>query len=296
MNKIQIIGAGLWGRALASVFAKNNIVELVTQNEGKIIELTYQKLYNVGMNNIYIKKDFSINADYTIIAVITHAISGIIRDNLKYFQSQKNIIIASKGIDPESGEFFYDALARHGIEPLVLCGPNFASEISMGKKAASNISAKDFEIAKKVSLDLTNEYMEITPIKDITTMQLCGCYKNILSIFCGYIIATGEGRNHRAKICTDGILELMDICMALGCDSRDVLSYGGIGDIMLSCFSDESRNFRFGASLATHEKLSENISVEGINSTRMLYNKCIKIGKKPQILNYVYKLLSDNNI
>ncbi|NDB82532.1 MAG: hypothetical protein EB127_07300 [Alphaproteobacteria bacterium] len=296
MNNVQIIGAGVWGLALGLVLSRKNNIELVARSESRAEELKQMKLRGDLPDNIHISTSLKSVANYTIIATPANAISDIIENNLKDFSLKPNIVIASKGMDPKSSDFLSSALEKHNLQPLILCGPNFASELLAGKKAATNIAAKDFARAKSASITLATEDFQIYPLEDYITLQICGCYKNILSIYCGYIIGKGYGENYRAKVCTDGILELMDICAHLKCEPKDVLSYGGIGDIMLSCSSRESRNFGFGLALATKKDLAYNASIEGIGSAKILYNKCKKYNLYPQILGEVSKIIDENYI
>ncbi|MDX1924442.1 MAG: NAD(P)H-dependent glycerol-3-phosphate dehydrogenase [Rickettsiaceae bacterium] len=296
MKIVQIVGAGAWGSALSIALSKKHKVTLVTQNKHKITKLQNERVNDaipgaIIPGEIIIQDHLAPSADYTIISVTTNAIAQIIQKNLQYFRSQPNIIISSKGMDPESGKLLSEILEYEKIDPLFLAGPNFAIEIAKKQKASANIAAKNYARAITAASELSCETLELLPLRDYITMQICGCYKNILSIYCGYIIEKGLGNNFRAKICTDAILELMEICKHIGCDPGDVLSYSGIGDIMLSCFSDQSRNFQFGQIIARGEVMPRKISIEGISAARLLYEKCESLNQKPQILSGIYNLI-----
>ncbi|MDX1917416.1 MAG: NAD(P)H-dependent glycerol-3-phosphate dehydrogenase [Rickettsiaceae bacterium] len=291
MKNIQIIGSGAWGLALATVFSKTNKVELITRSDERMKELARMDL----SENINFTSRMDTTPDYTIISTTANAVFETIAQNHQYFQKIPNIIIASKGMDPASSDFLSNVLERFGLEPLVLGGPNYASELMLDKKAASNIGAKNIKKAQEAAKLLSTENFVIKPIKDYISLQICGCYKNIISIYSGYIMAKGYGQNYRSQKCTEGILELMNICKNFGRDPYDVLSYGGIGDIMLSSYSEESRNFRFGASLVTQNPLQENLSIEGISSARLLYKKCKIFGFEPPLLAEVNAIIDSNS-
>ncbi|MDX2049555.1 MAG: NAD(P)H-dependent glycerol-3-phosphate dehydrogenase [Rickettsiaceae bacterium] len=296
MNKILIVGAGSWGTALGVAFAKNNKVHFFTNDEQKIsIINSAHKFPNFPFaeksDNISASNKLIDGCEYIILAIPSDILVDFTKNNYEFLKAKKNIIIASKGLNHKEPEFLSSFFEKININPFFLYGPNFADEIAKGLNAACNIAAKDFDAAQKVAKILTTKDLNILAARDYITIQICGCYKNILSIYCGYIHEKGLGINFRAKTCVDAIVEIMNICEEFGASGREVISYAGIGDIMISCFSNKSRNFQFGANIARGEQNHPENLAEGVNSAKSLYVMTKNFANKPVILEKIYNLI-----
>lgn len=268
---ILIIGEGAWGSALAVLARSNNHI-VTTETRTHV--------------------DASIPYDAIIFALPSDALSNCVENRLKIVP-KADIIIATKGMMHQELELFSTYFERKfNIEPIFLSGPNFANEVSRRLPASADIACKNIEKAQKVCDYLSTEYFTLKPTDDDISVQLAGCYKNILAIYCGYLSGLNMGDNMRAKICTEGIAELKVICQKLGGKADTIDSYSGIGDIILSCFSDQSRNFRYGRQIATstHENL---VCVEGIKAAKSLAKLCNNFYKQLEILPKIVKLIED---
>lgn len=296
-KKIQIIGAGSWGTAIAIALSVKHKIVMCSNNLVDIDEINLNhkssKFPLIKLsNNISATSKISGEFDYTIIVVPSNRLETVIADNLESFQSLKYLIVASKGMNHIVPELFSSFFDRFNIIPLFLGGPNFAIEVASNKPASANLACKNFELAKEVAKDLACENLDFVPTDDYISAQISACYKNILAIYCGYIIQKGYGENYRAKICVDALLELKGICRHFGSANPTLISYFGIGDIMLSCFSEQSRNFLFGKKIALGEKLDSSLQVEGIVAANSLHKLCQNNGYSTPILEKVYKLLN----
>jgi len=268
---ILIVGEGSWGSALAVVARSNN--------------------HNV-ITEARTHKNDSIAYDSIIFAVPSDALSNCVENRLQ-IAPKADIIIATKGMVHNEAELFSSYFKRKfNIEPIFLSGPNFAKEVANKLPASADIACKNIEKAQKVCDYLSTEYFSLKSTDDIISVQLAGCYKNILAIYCGYLSALNMGDNMRAKICTEGIAELKVICQKLGGNAYTIDSYSGIGDIILSCFSDQSRNFRYGMQIAKSK--NENLGcVEGIKAAKSLAKLCKNFYKELEILPKIVKLIEN---
>jgi glycerol-3-phosphate dehydrogenase (NAD(P)+) len=297
-KNIQIIGAGSWGTALAIAFASRHNVIIHTRNEKKAQSINFDNIspdfadFSLPQNIIASTKIIH-NQDFLVIAIPSLFVAEFVLNNLEAIKSQKNIIIASKGMNHSKPELFSDFFKSVSIEPIFISGANFASEISKSLPTYTNVASENYQKTLEISNELTSKNFVLSPISDYISLQVCGCYKNIIAIYSGYIIAKGLGENFRASICTKAIEELKNICIFLGGGIDAIYSYAGIGDIMLSCFSDKSRNFKLGMNIANSVYTNHNHSIEGVMSVKSLYKLLGNESKKFEILKEVYNIIQN---
>ena len=303
-KNILIIGSGSWGTALAIVASySNNKVFLKTRKQqlcGKINNSRHSPyLENVIIPaSIEAVMEFPIDIDLVIFAVPSEYLLEQLEEALSKLGLNIDIIIATKGMRNE-GELFSAYFKRKwGIELIFLSGPNFAREVANGLKSACDIVCTDIKKAKKVADYLTSDHFEIKTGSDIVSIQIAGCYKNVLAIYSGYISVLGFGENYKAKICTDGINELGFICERLGGEKESIYSYSGIGDLILSSYSVESRNYRFGTFIAKQEKNNSILQqysgvIEGIVASKSLPKLCKSFYNELTILPKVTSLIEN---
>lgn len=294
-RNIQIIGAGSWGTALAVALSAKHRIELYTSNIEVAAKINSTrnstKHRSITLNdNITAITEIQRNCDYLIIAIPSHLIMGFIEKHLDIIRSSGNLIIASKGMNPEKSELFSDSLARLSLDPCFLSGPNFAHEVANGLTSFSNI-AGSLKQAKLISSELSTDNFILEPISDYISVQIAGCYKNILAIYSGYITSLGLGENYRAAICAKAFTELRSIFKDFGGVEESLYSYAAIGDIMLTCFSEHSRNFQMGVNLAKENNIYPAKYIEGITSCKSLYKMLEARGLKYEILSKTYELI-----
>jgi glycerol-3-phosphate dehydrogenase (NAD(P)+) len=296
VSKIQVIGSGSWGTSLSIALSqKFDVVissidnEIVSSINSKNVSPIFPEIKlpaNIS-SVIGIQPDFK----YCILVIPSHFIPKFVIENLDTLKSQENLIIASKGMNHEKPELFSDFFESHSIEASFLSGPNFADEIARNLPAYANLAGKNYNKVLGLSNALSSNNFMLSPTDDYKSVQISGCYKNILAIYCGYIIGKGYGENYRAAICTKAIGELKNICVSLGTSSEAIYSYAGIGDIMLTCFSNKSRNFRMGDKLANSLPVNSEECIEGIMSTKSLYKLLGDDVNKFEIISEVHKLI-----
>lgn len=283
---ILIIGGGSWGRSLYNLFSKNHNLHLkIRDNKEKIAGYKCVNLYSEIEN---------IQFDYVIFAVpssnVPEAFSELdMHNNIK----NSEIILASKGAYHENNILFSKFFQSHQIEVSFLSGPNFANEIE-GNKSGSIIASQNIEKAKKIVKDLANENIEFHPSDDRIGVQICGIYKNICAILFGYLNAKKESENLKAKILTECIAELSYIIKRLGGNPQSAYSYSGIGDIVLSCYSNKSRNYKFGVLLHENSSLPQSFDFElyeGVYSVKTLSIICEEFMDELEILQKVVSLI-----
>jgi glycerol-3-phosphate dehydrogenase (NAD(P)+) len=192
-------------------------------------------------------------ADLVVVAVP----SASLRDNLvrlaPAIDPDATLLSATKGIEPETGLRMSEVIAAFGVEPqrvLALSGPNFATEIASGLPAATVVAGRDPERARQVQALLNSQTFRVYTSDDIVGVEVGGALKNVVAIACGIADGLGYGANAKAALITRALAEITRLGVALGARPLTFLGLAGIGDLVLSCESDLSRNRRLGLALA----------------------------------------------
>ncbi len=302
---ILIVGAGSWGTALAVLANRvKHQVFLMVRNQEVADKLnsehTIHYLANVTLDaNIHAVYEYPDNIDLIIFAVPAEYLPDAFDKAVKRYGSDIDMIIATKGMMPEGILFSDYFVSKYKISPIFLSGPTFAAEVAGGLPSACNIAAAMISKANEIASYLEDENFKIQTTTDIISVQIAGCYKNIMAIYLGYISQMSAGENYKAKIFTESIAELVRICEKFGGRRETIYSYAGIGDMILTSYSILSRNFRFGAMLAQHKKNNISIkdsnigTIEGIFATKSLSKFCISFLNELEILPLVTSLIKN---
>ena len=261
MNRLKffsIIGGGSWGTAIASYLCsigKNvklytpvmNVVEEINQSHTNSEYLGDIKLPQdlVATNNM---QDI-VSSDYIVIAVPSYVFGDAISQIKSLdISSATALLIATKGLSNNPVEFLSDKVKRElpNIRFAFLSGPNFAKEVAKGYPTTGTISAENMDFAKYVVFEITSDNFVFNASDDVITTQIAGVVKNIIAIKSGIMQASDAGENAIASTITAGLKEIAIIAKSFG-GKQDTLLYPGvIGDLMLTCYSSNSRNTKFG--------------------------------------------------
>jgi glycerol-3-phosphate dehydrogenase (NAD(P)+) len=178
------------------------------------------------------------------------------------------VLSAIKGIDPDSGRRVSETIAAAGIDAarlLVLSGPNFAKEIARGLPAATVIAGSDEARVRQAQAWLNGPKLRVYASDDVAGVELGGALKNVVAIACGISDGLGYGENAKAALITRALAEIARLGAAMGARPLTFLGLAGMGDLILTCESDLSRNRRFGLALAKGLAFDEAIrSVDGV--------------------------------
>jgi len=261
---IAIIGAGAFGTALAIVCARDGRpVTLWVRNEERAAALNAERRNRVHLPAVALPGTVSATAgpqalagaDLVLIVVPaqeTRAVAGLFAPVLK---ADAHIVACAKGIEQDSGAFQSDILgAELPSHPLtVLSGPGFAGEIAAGKPTAVTLAGSDAQTAERVCRWLAAPGFRPYSSTDVRGVELGGAMKNVIAIACGIVIGRQLGESARAALLTRGLAEMARLAGALGGRSETVFGLSGLGDLVLTAMSGQSRNMRFGMALAGHD-------------------------------------------
>lgn len=305
---IAVLGAGSWGTALALHLAHSGQdVRLWSYDPTHITQLQHD-----GTNKRYLPDAaFPPSLHPTIdLADTLHQVSDILisvpsigfKETLlaikPYITPSTRILCATKGIDYTSKkllhELTYDLL---GAQPFaVLSGPSYAKEVAKQLPTAVVVASHDANFAKDMVKRFNHNYFRTYLSEDVTGVEICGVVKNILAIAVGMSDGMGFGANARSAMITRGLAEMMRLGLALNAKSETFLGLAGVGDLVLTCTDDQSRNRRFGLALgqgkdpATAER-DINQVVEGKRNAELVTELATKMAIDMPITQCVWDIL-----
>ena len=261
-TSVAVIGAGSWGTALAVLLARNgHRATLWGRDPGHLATLSLDRCnqrYLPGCtfpDHLAVTGDLGMAvaaADILLIAVPSHAF----RDSLSRLQAHltkpPKIAWATKGLECHSSKMLHEVVAEMlGPETpaAVLSGPTFAGEVAADQPTAITVASKDLGFAKEMADLLHNPHFRAYTTEDVIGVQLGGATKNVLAIAAGMADGLGFAANARAALITRGLAEMMRLGLALGGKPETLMGLAGVGDLILTCTDNQSRNRRFGLGL-----------------------------------------------
>ncbi len=310
MKKINfgVIGAGSWGTALSILLAKKGYkVFLWSRNEEQVIYMLkfrknpkHLKEYKFPKNIIPTNKLEEIlnECKFIINAIPTQSIRNFYEKKKDSFKD-KIIINASKGIEIKSlkliDEIFYD-IFKNKDNFAYLSGPSFAEEVAQFKPTAVTISSYNTELAKKCQQYFNTSSFRVYYETDVKGVLLGGAMKNVIAIAAGIIEGLNLGLNSIAALVTRGLTEIRRIGDKLGANSLTFSGLSGLGDLVLTCYGNLSRNRKVGINIGKGRKLKEILTelgevAEGVYTCVSAYNLGKKLNVDTPITNEVYKIL-----
>ena len=301
-KKILVIGAGAWGTAIANVLSKNNSevylwardMSLSNKINSNKINQKYYKNFKLSKKLKSISGNFNAKDYHYIFYVLpANAFEEFCDDYLKK-QSISNLVICSKGVC-RNGEFISNLITKklNFKNYHFLSGPSFADEVLYGKPTALSLSSQ--KVNKNIGNIFKDTNIRIYYSESLKTLEFLGLIKNIYAIGSGIIDAESLGQNARAAYITRCVAEIKSMLKYLNLNENMIYSLGGIGDLILTCSSNKSRNYNFGFSFVKESKnkiISRLKTIEGLNSCLTLKkNKKIITGQLP-IINSIIKIIN----
>jgi len=310
-SKISVFGAGSWGTALAIQAARNGNPTLLwghnpehmqnlaqdKQNKRYLAGLSFPELLSIS-SDLKQTAEFS---DILLISVPSHAFKDTLLKLKPLVSDKVKIAWASKGFEPDSGELLHQTVANiFGIDTpaAVLSGPSFAREVAADLPTAVTIAATQADFADELAQIMHSPRFRTYTTDDMVSVQVGGAVKNVLAIAAGLADGIGFGANTRAALVTRGIAEISRLNNALGGKQETLMGLSGLGDLILTCTDNQSRNRRFGLALGQGKDRASAIAeigqeVEGVSATRETYHLAKKLGIEMPITEQIYRVLYD---
>ena len=282
-SHIAVVGAGSWGTTVASTVAQNQSTmlwarrttlaqQITTEHENidylRGVALTESLLCSSNLQDVV--RDASI----VMMAVPSNGFRDVLVEVAKYVSPEVPIVSLTKGLERDTlkrmSEVVADVLPRHCVA--VLTGPNLAHEILAGQPAATVVGCSDDEIAKQIQVLLTRPTLRVYTNPDVVGCEIGGVVKNVIAIAAGIVEGMGFGDNSKATLITRGLAEMSRLGIALGANPNTFTGLAGIGDVVATCASAQSRNTAVGVRLGKGESIesitaSMKMVAEGVKSS-----------------------------
>ena len=315
--KVGLFGCGAYGMALSSIMIENNCdITMWTKFEQEKQELERTRKNERLIPNFSISEKIKLTTsveecikdkDLLVIAIPAAFIDSLAVE-MKPYIKDNHILIATKGIEQETGLFINQILEKYldTKNLAVISGPSFAVDLVTKMPAGLTLATENEETEKLVKQALANSYIKLRATKDIIGTEICGSIKNVIALSAGMLEGLGANDSTTAMLLTEAIHDMREIINAFDGDKQTVLSFAGFGDLLLTCTSVKSRNYRFGKLVGEKrpkEEIKEylqNTTVEGYYTLKSIYkllkNKQISVpiidliysivvkGKKPESL------------
>jgi glycerol-3-phosphate dehydrogenase (NAD(P)+) len=270
-NKIGVIGAGAWGTTLANMFACIGRETLIWAFEPKVVEAINKTHENeLFLRSVKLEEglkatnEWQAFADYDALFLCNPAqhMETICRGLAPVVRRSVPLVICCKGIDAKTGGLMSEMVGEtiSGATIAVLSGPTFASEVARGMPTAVTIAAKEEKLAADISESIGNMRFRPYTSTDVIGVQVGGALKNVFAIASGIIMGKGLGENARAALVTRGLSEMTKLAVAMGGKAETLRGLSGLGDLMLTCGSTQSRNMSLGVALGRGDALDKIMS------------------------------------
>lgn len=307
---VSVIGAGSYGTALAITLARNGYpVTLWGHNPQHIARLSEQRCNAEFLSDVPFPDNLVLTSQLNVavtqsrdllIVVPSHVFGDVLKQIAPMLQSDTRIVWATKGLEVETGRLLED-VAREILGPdiplAVISGPTFAKELAAGMPTAIALASKNAQFAMDLQTKLhCGKSFRVYSNNDMTGVQLGGAVKNVIAIGAGMSDGMGFGANARTALITRGLAEMSRLGLALGAQAETFTGMAGLGDLVLTCTDNQSRNRRFGMLLGqgtSVEEAQETISqvVEGYRNTKEVYLLAASVGVEMPIVEQIYQVL-----
>lgn len=304
-----VLGAGAWGTALAIAIARNgHDVMLWGRNATHLAEMQQSRTnerYLPGLTfpqSVLISPDLKAAAElaqHILVSVPSPAFSNILRELKSIIAEGMPISWATKGLTPETGNFLYDtALEIVGeSHPLaVISGPSFAAEVAKNLPTAITIGAHNKAFSSALASAMHSPTLRVYTTDDVLGVQLGGTIKNVMAIGAGIADGLGYGANTRAALITRGMSEILRLATRLGAQTETLFGLSGIGDLILTCTDDQSRNRQLGLAIGRGLSVEQAVvevgkTTEGMYAAREVMVRAQQAGVEMPIVEQVSKIL-----
>jgi glycerol-3-phosphate dehydrogenase (NAD(P)+) len=312
--QIGVVGGGSWGTALANLLAsKGYAIKLwVFEKEVKdqILETGENKVFlpDVKLSaNLHPTNDIAetvMGKNMVVVVVPSHLMREITSKTAKAVSKEAIIVTASKGIENKTHLTMTGVLKETLAEIphhrlAAISGPSFAREVARELPTVVTVASEDIETAAITQQVFATPYFRVYTSEDVIGVELGGSLKNVIAIGAGVVDGLGLGLNARAALITRGMTEIRRLGLKLGANPRTFTGLAGIGDLILTCTGDLSRNHTVGVKIGRGKKISDILSemrmvAEGVKTARSVYNLSRKLGVDMPIFHEAYRILYED--
>lgn len=284
--RIAVLGAGSWGTALALQLTRiGHTVSLWTHSPAQadaMVSSGRNEAYLPGIDlpdALQVSSDLAVcidGVDHCLIATPSHAFAETLERIKPQITDQTGLAWACKGFEPGTGQFLHQvaaAILPESVPMALVSGPSFAHEVALGLPTAVTVASNTPAFGARWASLLHGESFRAYYTADLVGAELGGALKNVIAVACGLADGLGLGQNTRAALITRGLAEMIRLGEAIEADPRTLIGLAGVGDLVLTCTGDSSRNRRFGLALGRGLGVDEALAsigqvVEGVNTAK----------------------------
>lgn len=311
LHKIAVIGAGSWGTTLANHLACKGLnVNLWVREENVFRQIKEERINKVflpgkelvpQLKPVRTYEEALDDRELILLVVPSHVYREVLTGIKPYLREGVPLMSATKGIENETlmlmSQVAEDVLAEEHLDRFaILAGPSFAKEVYEKKPTAVTIACRDLDHARVLQDLFSTEYFRVYISEDLIGSQVAGALKNVIAIAAGAADGLQAGHNARAALITRGLAEIARLAVALGANPHTLAGLSGMGDLVLTCTGDLSRNRSVGLKIGRGKSLDEiagsmNMVAEGIKTARAAYELGKKMDVPLPITNEVFHVL-----
>ena len=313
MNTTAVLGAGSWGTALANLLAAKGVsTRLWARNPQTVQEISATGENSRYLPGIRLSPELEVDtglervmdgADSFILAVPCQFLGKLLNESRSLFPDNPAVVCASKGI--ELGTFRpMSQVVKESLEGrhpgyAILSGPSFAEEVARNLPTAVSLGCADDVLGAELQDLLSTDSFRVYTNRDVTGVELGGALKNVMAIATGISDGIGFGMDARAALITRGLAEMSRLGVRLGADERTFMGLSGMGDLVLTCTGDLSRNRQVGLRIGQGRKLDDILTemtmvAEGVKTTRAVHDLAQSMNVDLPITNQVYAMLYED--
>jgi glycerol-3-phosphate dehydrogenase (NAD(P)+) len=311
---VVVLGAGSWGTALAKVLAdKGHRTTLWGRNAEHAAAIERDRRNNKYLPDAPLADTLHASSDlaaavkgkrFIVSVVPSHTTRAVLKEAGASIDGEAIIVSASKGIENDSLETMDDVMkavlpGKLGARLTFLSGPSFAKEVGKSLPTAVVVGSRDRHLAEAAAELFRGERFRVYTSDDVPGVELGGALKNVMAIAAGMIDGLGLGHNTRAALITRGLAEITRLAVRKGANPLTLAGLAGMGDLILTCTGDLSRNRTVGIGLGQGKKLAEVLAsmsqvAEGVKTTKSAYDLSHKVGVEMPITEAVYQVLYED--
>lgn len=308
---IAVLGGGSFGTVIGNTLADNGSSVVVWMRDPASAEAINSKhlnekyfpgfLLNSKLTAACDLAGVVSRADLIFVALPSKSFRAVLKQAAPFAKANQIWISCTKGVEQSTFLLMHQLIEQElpRVRLGVLSGPNFAQEILQRMPSASVVASKDEGVCETIQQYLGNSYFRIYTNKDIYGVELAGALKNIYAIATGMADAAGTGENTRSLLITRSLAEMSRFAQVLGANPMTFIGLAGVGDLVLTCSSNQSRNYRVGYALGHGKTVDQTLSelgqtAEGVNTVKSVKFKADDLGVYMPLVSGLYKILFED--
>ncbi len=311
-RRIVVLGGGSWGTALAIQVARaGHDVVLWDINPQHIQDMQSTRTNQQYLPDIPLPETLQLSADLQqvlqqsdtlLLAIPSHAVRGFLQQCKQWIRKEHHIVWATKGLEENTAKPVHQVVEEELPEcrhTAVVSGPTFAGEVARDLPTAVTVAASTHALADEVAGFLHYGNFRVYTSEDMIGVELGGSLKNVLAIAAGIADGLGFGANTRAALITRGLAEIMRLGLSMGAQAETFMGLAGLGDLVLTCTDNQSRNRRMGLALAEglsieQARIQIGQAVEGVKTAREAWQLAQQHQVEMPIIEQTYQVLYES--